>query len=296
MEFGAQPGPGSAPQENRGPSHLSSGSVSRRPAHVVFDIFVRDLLTDLLQASSGIEFIYNTLDQFTKYEEVRDAAVVVDDALVGRQVFRAGRRSPTANTVAFDPLEAPQGLYTEVGPTSTIVSEIITSLCLVALHLDFSHHDASHDSLTGLFNRRSFDAMLDESATRSSRYEWRFVLALVDIDRFKTLNDQLGHSVGDRILQTTGAELRNCLRGGDVAARVGGDEFALILHNSDAGALPGIIHRLRQAVAASVGVEVGFSAGTAAAPEETVHADSLFQLADKRLYQAKRQLGASGPP
>lgn len=281
------------PRDDHEPGDVSPGG--RRPGRVAFDVLVRDLLTDLLKTSSGIEFIYNTLDRFTEHEQLRDAAIVVDDALVGRQVFRAGRRSPVGNALAFDPLEAAQGLYTEAGPTSPIISEIITSLCLVALHLDFSHHDASHDSLTGLFNRRSFDTMLDESATRSSRYEWRFVLALVDIDRFKTLNDQLGHSVGDRILQTTGVELRNCLRGGDVAARVGGDEFALILHNSDAAALPGIIARLRRAVAGSVGVEVGFSAGTAAAPEETVESDSLFKMADKRLYQAKRRLQSPGP-
>lgn len=284
MGYGAQL------RDDHEPGDVSPGEGPPRPGQVRFDMLVRDLLTDLLKTSSGIEFIYNALDRFTEHEQLGDAAIVVEDALVGRQVFRAGRRSPAANALAFDPLNATQGLYTKTGPTGPIISEVIISLCLVALHLDFSHHDASHDSLTGLFNRRSFDTMLDESATRSSRYEWPFVLAIVDIDRFKTLNDQLGHSVGDRILQTTGVELRTCLRGGDVAARVGGDEFALILHNSDAGALPGIIQRLRRAVGGSVGVEVGFSAGSAAAPEETVEADSLFKMADKRLYQAKRRL------
>ena len=65
--------------------------------------------------------------------------------------------------------------------------------------------------------------MLDESVNRSSRYGWRFVLALIDIDRFKALNDQLGHGVGDRIIQAVGTELRVSLRSGDGAARVGGD-------------------------------------------------------------------------
>lgn len=267
------------------PLSLSESGRAARP--VGSDVALRALVTDLIRSPSGVHFIYQALDRMVQLHGVNDAVIVLDDPQVGRQVFRSGRRSPADSTVSYDPAHAPAGLYTDPELISRVDDEAVTNLCLLALHLDFSRHDASHDSLTGLLNRRSFDAMLDDSVSRSGRYGWHFVLAMIDIDRFKMLNDQLGHSVGDRIIQAVGMELRTSLRGGDGAARVGGDEFALILHDSGSAALPGIVDRLRQAVAGSVGVEVGFSAGAATAPDETVDADALFRLADERLYQAK---------
>lgn len=257
------------------------------PRQVGTNVFLAALVTDLIQASSGIHFIFHALSRLVEIHKLKDAVIVLDDAKVGRQLFRSGRRSPAESTIAYDPSQAPTGLYTDPELTHHLEDEAVTELCLLALHLDFSRHDASHDSLSGLYNRRSFDTMLDESVNRSSRYGWPFMLAVIDIDRFKTLNDRLGHSVGDRIIQTVGTELRTSLRGGDGAARIGGDEFALILHDTGSSALPGIVHRLRDAVAASVGVEVGFSAGAAIAPDESVQADMLFRLADQRLYQTK---------
>jgi diguanylate cyclase (GGDEF)-like protein len=247
------------------------------------------LISDLARAPSGIHFIYGALDQLVTRHELVDAVVVLDDARVGRQLFRSGRRTPALSALTCDWSQAPAGLYTDPELPPGLDPEAVSELCLLALHLDFSRHDASHDSLTGLYNRRSFDAMLDKSVNRSSRYGWRFVLALIDIDRFKALNDQLGHGVGDRIIQAVGTELRISLRSGDGAARVGGDEFALILHNSSSAAVPDILGRLRRAVGTAVGVEVEFSAGAANAPDETVEAEELFRVADQRLYQAKRQ-------
>ncbi len=277
------------PLQPQAASSLRATRTDTEPRQIGASVPLAALVTDLMQASSGIHFIYHALERLVEIHKLRDAVVILDDAKVGRQLFRSGRRSPADSTVAYDSSQAPPGLYTDPELTYNLNDEAVTELCLLALHLDFSRHDASHDSLTGLYNRRSFDTMLDESINRSSRYGWPFVLALIDIDRFKTLNDQLGHSVGDRIIQTVGTELRTSLRGGDGAARVGGDEFALILHDSGSAALPGIVQRLRDAVAASVGVEVGFSAGAATAPNETVEADMLFRLADQRLYQAKGQ-------
>lgn len=273
----------------QGGSPLLPTETDRVARQVGSTLSLATLVSDLMHAPSGIHFIYHALDRLVKIHKLKDAVVVLDDARVGRQLFRSGRRSPADSSVAYDSSQAPPGLYTDPELTHNVDDEAVRDLCLLALHLDFSRHDASHDSLTGLYNRRSFDSMLDESVNRSSRYGWRFVLALIDIDQFKSLNDRLGHSVGDRIIQTVGTEFRTSLRGGDGAARVGGDEFALILHDSGSDALPGIVQRLRDAVAASVGVDVGFSAGAATAPDETVEADMLFRLADQRLYEAKGQ-------
>ncbi|MBW3668795.1 MAG: GGDEF domain-containing protein, partial [Actinobacteria bacterium] len=131
--------------------------------------------------------------------------------------------------------------------------------------------------------------LLVQSASRSVRYGWPFALVLIDIDRFKAVNDRLGHEGGDRILRAVGAELRQSLRAGDVAARLGGDEFALILAKGDASLVDALVRRLQAAVHDTLeGEEMGFSAGVALAPVEATDVTELYRLADRRLYEAKR--------
>lgn len=251
------------------------------------DALLPTLVADLSRAQSGIEFVYGALERIVEWSDLKDAFVIVDDAVVGRQVFRAGRRS--WRDLDQDLFGLGAGLYTEPELPSGPVGEAVADLCVIALQLDLSRHDATHDPLTGLYNRRSFDAMLQQSAVRSSRYGWRFSFALVDLDRFKTLNDQFGHEAGDRILRAVGVELRSSLRGGDAAARIGGDEFALLLHNGHHEALGLLLGRLQAAVGEVVGVDVGFSAGAATAPDESSDPGELYRLADERLYQNKRK-------
>ncbi len=245
------------------------------------------LVADLARAQSGIEFIYRALDRVVEWSDLENAFIVVDDAVVGRQVFRSGRRS--WRDLDRDVLNLGTGLYTEPEMAGGPVGEAVAQLCVIALQLDLSRHDATHDPLTGLYNRRSFDVMLQQSAVRSSRYGWRFTFALVDLDRFKTLNDQFGHEAGDRILRTVGVELRSSLRGGDAAARIGGDEFALLLHNGDRDTLGLLLGRLQAAVGELVGMDVGFSAGVATAPDDSSDPGELYRLADQHLYDNKRK-------
>jgi diguanylate cyclase (GGDEF)-like protein len=246
------------------------------------------LVADLARAQSGIEFIYNVLDRVMEANQLRDAVVIIAEPSVGRQVFRAGRRPPNQLIGGADPFTLPPGLYTTPDLVSSSLREAVANLCLVGLQLDLSRHDAAHDPLTGLYNRRSFDAMLHQSAVRSARYGWRFIFSLCDIDRFKLLNDQFGHEAGDQILRVIGSELRSSLRGGDAAARIGGDEFALILHNGDQRVLGLIVDRVQASVANAVGVEVGFSTGSASAPDESSDPGAMYRVADERLYENKR--------
>jgi diguanylate cyclase (GGDEF)-like protein len=181
-----------------------------------------------------------------------------------------------------------RGLYTQPVILEPEIADGVVGLAEVALRLDVLDHDAAHDPLTGLLNRRSFDVALEEALARSRRYGWTFSLVMFDLNRFKALNDRLGHAAGDRVLRRIGSVLRSTLRVGDVAARIGGDEFAVLLSRGDRVAGDILASRVRSLVNADLGwADIGFAVGVASAPSEAVKAEELCRLADRRLYEAK---------
>ena len=250
------------------------------------------LSADLASTNSGLAFIYRTLELLLEEWHIDDLVLVLEENTTGRQLFRAGRRAVSDVWTVEQVQEADQGLYAEID--SDLVTEdaanAVVSLCGVALRMDLLEHDAAHDPLTKVMNRRSFDRSLDQAVSRCQRYGWPFALAVIDLNDFKGLNDRLGHAAGDTVLAAIGAELRQSLRVGDSAARLGGDEFALILNEGSAAMLSGLLDRLVAAVARTgVDAEVGFSAGIATAPADGLDAAELYRFADQRLYEAKGQ-------
>jgi diguanylate cyclase (GGDEF)-like protein/PAS domain S-box-containing protein len=152
---------------------------------------------------------------------------------------------------------------------------------------------AFHDSLTGLANRALFRDRVGQALARSRRHGGEFIVMLLDVDDFKTVNDSLGHPAGDILLRKTAQRLSDCLRGGDTAARLGGDEFAIILENTwsvhDAGR---VADRILRAMAEPVDlggneVVVSASLGLAVGDGTSLDADELERNADLALYQAK---------
>lgn len=154
---------------------------------------------------------------------------------------------------------------------------------------------ATTDSLTGLLARDMFFARLEEEYQRAQRYRLGFALLMVDIDRFKEINDRHGHPAGDRYLRAFGAAIRRVLRAADVASRYGGDEFCLLLPETDLASAHQIAERLRRSLAA-LQIESGalvlhstVSIGIAAYPEhDGGDVRTLLLRADQALYRAKR--------
>ena len=113
-------------------------------------------------------------------------------------------------------------------------------------------------------------------------------LVMLDLDHFKIVNDEKGHQAGDAVLRDLGERFRRALRFGDNAGRIGGDEFAMILPNTEPDLVPVLLERIRKAE----GVESAcpaFSFGVAQCPDEATKFDELVQLADERLYAAKER-------
>jgi diguanylate cyclase (GGDEF)-like protein len=154
-------------------------------------------------------------------------------------------------------------------------------------------HEARHDQLTGLLHHQAFVRALELELERAARYGHGLALVFVDLDRFKQINDTLGHPEGDRVLRTVAATFRRGLRRSDVAGRMGGDEFALFLVEADAESGSRLLERIARRIdglvaAGELPSACTFSAGVAHFPDEAGDAASLFRLADRRLYEAKR--------
>ncbi len=152
---------------------------------------------------------------------------------------------------------------------------------------------ATHDALTGLFNRRQFSDLLASEAARSLRREPNTVLAIIDVDHFKRINDRFGHLEGDGVLKKLAEILRSHVRAGDVLARIGGEEFAVLMADTDIEQAKQFAERVREAVEASVfapGAEpqtMTVSVGLAALSKSRREPTELMRAADRALYAAK---------
>ncbi|MCY2931285.1 MAG: diguanylate cyclase [Planctomycetota bacterium] len=172
-----------------------------------------------------------------------------------------------------------------------LVQDVLRTTLANALRFSETHRRGAVDALTGVWMRRALQARLQEELDRGRRYGNIFSIAFLDVDHFKSINDQGGHANGDDVLRAVAMAISTSTRATDFVSRYGGDEFVVLLPETDqAGALI-LIDRVRQAVHDQLvrpdGAPVTLSCGVAQWRDETT-SDDLLARADAALFQAKR--------
>jgi diguanylate cyclase (GGDEF)-like protein len=171
---------------------------------------------------------------------------------------------------------------------------IIISATLAELHSALIRENklSRTDGLTGISNRRDFLDIAKRVVAEATRYRQPLTLAYIDVDRFKEINDTLGHKVGDQVLQAIAKELKICLRTTDAAGRLGGDEFAILLPQVSYEPAIGVINRVHQSLATTMeknGFPVTFSIGVVTFLTPPISVEVLIERADTLMYQAKQK-------
>ncbi|MFC1988397.1 diguanylate cyclase [Chloroflexota bacterium] len=155
------------------------------------------------------------------------------------------------------------------------------------------------DALTGLLNRRSLDEAIASEIHRCSRYGGIFSLITLDLESLKNINDNYGHQAGDELLKRIGVVMRNSIRSADQAFRYGGDEFAILLPNTDIDSAKQVAERIRKQIASlkiTGDASVTASLGLASWPANGKGANEIIAAADAALYEAKRNGGNQSQP
>jgi diguanylate cyclase (GGDEF)-like protein len=153
------------------------------------------------------------------------------------------------------------------------------------------------DGLTGIYNRKGFGDFVKREFHRAKRYQKSLALVMMDVDNFKGINDAFGHLAGDYVLRDLASCLRQSVRGSDIVARYGGDEFAVLLPETNAGEADAFMRRTLQQIeqhpfrwgADKVGVGISFGISDTDELRADTNVSALLQRADARLYQAKKK-------
>ena len=230
----------------------------------------------------------NTDKQFTKRFAVKSMLVL--------PIFSQTTELLGAMALHNFPLVSGSGSEPAINDTDLRFLEGLADLASAAIQqaglLDRIRQQAETDPLTGLFNRRAFNTRFDEEIERAKRFDRPFALVLIDIDYLKKINDTYGHPIGDAAICTVADVLTSRMRRHDFAARIGGEEFAVLVvegRADTAGAVArSLLESLRKRDVPRVG-HITASLGVALFPEDADTRDELFRLADEAMYRAKNE-------
>ena len=194
------------------------------------------------------------------------------------------------NDAAIDEAVLSDGDHVVIGES---ILKFISRNSVEARYHEEIYQLATHDTLTELYNRRHFVEMADKEIARAVRHRRPLALCIIDVDLFKPVNDRHGHIAGDEVLRQIADRLRQHVRSEDMAARIGGEEFAVLLQECGAEAASGFAERLREAVATTAFAPGGeprritVSIGIAALGFGRDSRSTLMAAADAALYRAK---------
>jgi diguanylate cyclase (GGDEF)-like protein len=195
-------------------------------------------------------------------------------------------------------LEKPVSLRTAIVEVLASSSHLRVPVLMEYEELKRLQINAATDPLTGLYNRRLFEDHFERELNRSLRHSQHLAVAMLDLHQFKEVNDRYGHARGDLLLRTVAATFRKSLRTSDYAFRIGGDEFALLLVQSDKDQAAILANRVRANFAAAteslqMSVALTLDYGLAVYPEDGDQKEVLMRVADERLYEMKHSQRAA---
>ncbi len=200
----------------------------------------------------------------------------------------ASAESIAAHVLGTDPSETLPVALWNAGARLVVLVIIVGLLGGLRRALVLQRYHATTDPLTGALNRRAFQFAADRECLRAHREGTPVSVAYLDLDDFKSVNDRLGHRVGDEVLQAFAARVRDSIRGTDLFCRIGGDEFVLLFPNTDATEAVAVTRRVR-ATLAEQPLDPPVTASTGIATFRSVPAavDDLVDAADELMYRAK---------
>ncbi len=279
-------------------------------------VYLYDQEQDQLVVKSKYEREPMDGDLLTVAEEVfrSGQAVYSGDVTGDIQLYNALNHPKRYYTLAMIPLNARgrrMGTLCLVDRKKRRVSEdnirffdLVSSTISMVLsnHANFNEIkvERDQDGLTGLFNRDYFDRQLVHEINQADRTDGSVYLLMLDVDRFKSVNDEFGHAYGDRVLQKISSVLKHAVRQNDIVARYGGEEFVIILPGACSGTAERVANRIRKQLRASLessdvfihlADRVTLSIGSACFPHCSRQAEEIQEMADQRMYVAKRTGG-----
>ena len=167
---------------------------------------------------------------------------------------------------------------------------------VLSWHTEYQHmyKSATHDGLTGLLNHRTFMIRFEEELNRAVRFQQTFVLSMLDLDKFKRVNDTFGHYFGDYVIKTVAQIIKESVRNIDVVARYGGEEYVIILVDTNKEKAQIVANRIVKNIEAflfeqdEIHTRLTISAGLAEFPKDSDMAKGLIEKADEAMYDAKK--------
>ena len=254
-------------------------SARMRPNDAYFELIADTL--DGLETSARAQFLQRFFLAIAHVEIPEDKAVALWDEILARKIYLSERT------------ESHVSLQTALVDVLTSSGFLRVPVVLEYEDLKNLHRNAITDPLTGLYNRRLFTENFDKELNRARRYTHPLSLVILDLHRFKEVNDKYGHPRGDEVLRAAAATLKRALRTSDSAFRIGGDEFALLLPQTDSAQALALSRRVGVVFAEilrplEITISVTMDHGVSTYPQDGEQREQLIHVADERLYGAKQ--------